>query len=1305
MFPTGADLASLGPLAPHAGTNCATRDVVLLHQRTSVSYSASVEGVWSKEESKTIKVAGTHRTKLYMVLRSKTVYANSDFVVAYVWMGSPGFGPRCASANIVLIVTRKYGAENEWKKKTISCGSIGTSGYDGINCAGKIKKPDWFLHTTDINAFVIAEADTGEKSHVPKPDGTGMPVAPAMILAKKVKKTGLPLTDRGMWLVLPDYPLLPGAKFTGTVYANSHGFALKLWDVWVEAQSPVTIEKATLKSAKYKLTPGPSNFNGKLLKLTAAPVATIQSPYNELRSTNSACACADGIELATITFNVASSASPTSIGNAIKFLAKGMRAAAGEKQLMKENNEGNVIPGQGVVFSSAGVKTNGFGSITIEATKEVGVMAYVASAYPQELVNFAVLGKPMAAVPITIKAVQSCHTVGTKTCFGTGTGLVAAAANSLTCTSTNTDIAKVKSATGGCQLESLTHSGATQSGDFKVKVKYRTFEAVFVAFRVWTVGTVKIYASDESLGKICSTLFQSADLYATATLSLAGTSGTTEVKDVDVTPHTVFSVQGSGSATIVGNVITGTSGGPVKISAGSFSTTKDIEVSNSGGGVAKMHAVVLTGTNKVNLGIVGSRTEEFGSSQAFSVTASIEQKLTKEGEMARVFTYVEFSDGTTRSQTENVAVAVSSANPEFMEVDAGVSPPKITVPTGAGSECKDALDVTWSPCGTPIIPATTTGKVCLVMPPVKSIKLTYTDDGSVKKELVAPDDPLTKPPTSKKSEATLKTMVTFETGSPADYSTDSRVEYKVTVGNDKVEVVGNKVKVKSGVTAGGTDAATVTVSFTDSSGIVFVANIQPEDKKSSVTVDIDTLKDLDITASSFPICTGCDGRTTLKKIHSTDHYQRATLKLKITSMLASSPLFSGAPTGDFTMAVVGDTLELLDSSTKVKGVKEGSSGEVTATWGGKTAALQIDVKGDSDPARITGVTFTAPSGDAFVAEVDKTLEPQFELTFDDDTTFTVKSGSDSGVWDLKISSLLEFKSSDVAKDYLALDDDGTGVLTLKGNTPGAEYVDITATATAVSGGTGTPPSVKKQLQCNVEPGCNDVDFGAQSGGGPFAAAGGAGSTFKMDVRVNTCGEQLKGFQIVIICSSCESGSTDYPNNVMKVRCPGNGGYASASDNPVQKGSHWSTLPLEGTVCEINAQHEVQLVSAADGSTASGIVHIATIEFQLQNAGDSLMTGYVVETLKAGGTMGAKNRNIDAGTGTIVVGASGRRRRLRPQSLLRLGRPHPRRRRSRWLQSTSCEKCETRECMATSTTYVFGDANGDCSPSRFCRTLW
>merc|ERR1712034_103925 len=118
----------------------------------------------------------------------------------------------------------------------------------------------------------------------------------------------------------------------------------------------------------------------------------------------------------------------------------------------------------GTLFSASGVGTTS--SIEVATPAHVGVMAYVASNHPQELVNLAPFGAsslPSAsAVPITVKAVRSCHTLGGASC-SEGSAATTTSSNP-TCASSDASIATASTNGKNCRLDALT-TAHTANGD------------------------------------------------------------------------------------------------------------------------------------------------------------------------------------------------------------------------------------------------------------------------------------------------------------------------------------------------------------------------------------------------------------------------------------------------------------------------------------------------------------------------------------------------------------------------------------------------------------------------------------------------------------------------------------------------------------------------------------------------------------------------------------------------------------------------------------------------------------------------
>ena len=99
------------------------RAVTVPHQRAAFSYSASVEGLYPRTHGNKRPRAVAHET-LHMVLRTATIYSDSDAVVARVWTMAPGFGTRVAATEVKLELAHAGNGET----KTINCGTISHAG-------------------------------------------------------------------------------------------------------------------------------------------------------------------------------------------------------------------------------------------------------------------------------------------------------------------------------------------------------------------------------------------------------------------------------------------------------------------------------------------------------------------------------------------------------------------------------------------------------------------------------------------------------------------------------------------------------------------------------------------------------------------------------------------------------------------------------------------------------------------------------------------------------------------------------------------------------------------------------------------------------------------------------------------------------------------------------------------------------------------------------------------------------------------------------------------------------------------------
>jgi len=93
-------------------------------------------------------------------------------------------------------------------------------------------KADWFSEGAAGSATVKAVwADAAVESN-----------SATVVLAQIPSRSGLPLTNAGMWLEMPSYPMLPETSFKVYLYAHTGGKALGAWiaAIYIDAAPDVT---------------------------------------------------------------------------------------------------------------------------------------------------------------------------------------------------------------------------------------------------------------------------------------------------------------------------------------------------------------------------------------------------------------------------------------------------------------------------------------------------------------------------------------------------------------------------------------------------------------------------------------------------------------------------------------------------------------------------------------------------------------------------------------------------------------------------------------------------------------------------------------------------------------------------------------------------------------------------------------------------------------------------------------------------------------------------------------------------------
>ena len=126
-----------------------TRAVSAIHQRSSFDITASLgDGAYTAGNYR-LGTASTSHSKVHMVLRTPTIYFDSDAVVVKVWTAGPGFDS-ISSSSIHFMLTN----EDNKERLQFNCGKV--SSLSGRDCKHPLGKSSWFSTTKDVPVSIYA---------------------------------------------------------------------------------------------------------------------------------------------------------------------------------------------------------------------------------------------------------------------------------------------------------------------------------------------------------------------------------------------------------------------------------------------------------------------------------------------------------------------------------------------------------------------------------------------------------------------------------------------------------------------------------------------------------------------------------------------------------------------------------------------------------------------------------------------------------------------------------------------------------------------------------------------------------------------------------------------------------------------------------------------------------------------------------------------------------------------------------------------------------------------------------------------
>jgi hypothetical protein len=608
-----------------------------------------------------------------------------------------------------------------------------------------------------------------------------------------------------------------------------------------------------------------------------------------------------------------------------------------------------------------------------------------------------------------------------------------------------------------------------------------------------------------------------------------------------------------------------------------------------------------------------NKQNSFDNSNTFMITAEADNELDSEGDTAQVFASAKTSDGAYIAMKKS-DLNVSSSVLTVSDLTT------LTVPIGAAKvEGCNIVKVAWWSCGFQV--ASNNPYVLVNMPAVTSVTVAV-----VRNEVIFfKSDPLATAPVNRPTSTKLRITVKFENNQQKDFSTDKRASLKVEDGKANLAEVYNLHYVRTPTASGTPPHGQVTITAS-------LGSYAPG-KTGTVTLKVDRFKSLALSSAAYPYCSnsGCAAKTTINRLPGGGAavFQRVKVSLRATSEYGST---FNVGLGSTVSSVISDrtvinlhnndacstsksdkecTLDKKElEQTPLVGLKAGKA-KVTSTWAKESAVLDLEVKDTVTPA--SKVQLLQAEGSTVTGLINSKHSLRVSTEFADKTSFTSDAVSS---W-YGVSNYLSFESTNSA----ILSVDSKGVMTLKGNSPGANKIIVSVKPQA-----GTASKHARGLYANLQADLWDMDieYGNFDKEYQFPSRSG-GQTFDVTVLINSGNKALKSFQFELA----------FDPDVLRI----------ASDKEVSRGLHWAEGDFSATAN--SPVSKVLILGNNVKASRTGKVQVAKIRFTVQknrNTDKTAISGLIIVT-EAGSSnavSGAKKRAVVAGAGQMW--AQGRRGR-------------------------------------------------------------
>jgi hypothetical protein len=891
-------------------------------------------------------------------------------------------------------------------------------------------------------------------------------------------------------------------------------------------------------------------------------------------------------------------------------------------------NENGLEPAAvGVMETRYGVVTNNAGNVHFNVDERVGIFGDVGENKPNELFNTAIISGTAVEVPIVVTSVskRGVQAVGNS--------------NGATCHTQNSNVLN----DGGSDGCTATMTGQESQGarqvdfvlemrgmdDATIPFRVHTFEPGSIGFSVPRT-TLKPYAGlyDES-DQSCSTLqYQSTTAVATATFHDG--SGD-KVTKFDLTGYAKLVSTDTAVAKVDSMTITGVGTGTVTIQIqGKKEVLGTATVTVLEQSVANMLAVVGLDVAIVSeLGTVAMASSgPYGHNKhvGVSIAAFETIKLSYEDDSMTVIASAVFEDNSRLQLSEETGLTLTTNNADAIGVATGS---KVVVPFDPVQASGELLKVAWLPSGkcqksSYAMSSYTSRNVTLeVSPPVAEEMLASSSNSFI----VCSEDTATHTGADYPATTQLSVSLKFATRTVNNLHNDERTSYAVSDASMiTVDDATGKVTANSN---GRTGKATVNITFAGQSAYKVVE------------IEVTKLEKLVVSAAPYPVYTGSSSVAVsrLSQIGCTDMYQTTLLSFVVV-------LFNGATksvNGDKVAIVFEgdvDNMKVSSGSARIVTPIEPGIQRVVAKFGNPTNnevssnRLKVTVDYSSigvqsiDNLRLVanGRQTTTLQG----IRNQQTGQLQVGVTLSDGRQY-IAALSATGV--PALPGLLEFASDTAGAIRM---NSATGVARLDDN-----YHQAVKLTAKVCSSASNAVDASIDMYANLEPDGADVDVGARTGV-PIPTRS-TGDSFTVDVRVNTDGETLQSFNVLLAYDVDDLELVETTNAV-----PSNSG--SAEFKP---GASTGNTGLE-SICSkarLGNACAVAVASITNSKVTGTAETIFRVKFSVKAgaAATTLISGVIeqlLDTSSGGGeTIGTKRAVFDAGKVTMQI-ADGQRRNRR-----------------------------------------------------------